>query len=211
MITTCLIFVVAGGVAVGLLVGGGPPGEDEPPPPPPHAARAKQHAAAAPAAQGLTLIPCRPADTTAAGARSIDRIVGIGVKLRAFCVKSKILPIDVARTSVVPNEPRPNVSSTNLRMLPNSYCEWRSFRRDVRRDDEHGHAKSQLTGPVELRRHVMVEKAAPVVPHDDDRRRIPVRALPIALTTDATHAGPFVFAFVGVRMVGVDLIGNHPR
>jgi hypothetical protein len=50
-----------------------------------------------------------------------DRADGMGAKGSGFCPRFKILPMEVARTSVVPSEPRSNVSSMYFRTLPNSY------------------------------------------------------------------------------------------
>ena len=87
-------------------------------------------------------------------------------------------PMDFARASVVPSEPSPNVFSINFRMLPNSYCVCEIVPGvDVRRDDEHRNAETQAAGVVEERRRDVIVETAPVVPHDDDGRRVPVAAL----------------------------------
>ena len=110
-----------------------------------------------------------------------------GLNARGFWVKSNASNISVARTSVVPIDAMPKFSSIVLRMLPNSYEYVNVSRFRVRRDDQARNANPQAA-IVELRRTDVVVPPAPVVPQDDDGRRLPLRT-PADRVNDRRHPG----------------------
>ncbi len=115
-----------------------------------------------------------------------------------------------ARTSEVLSRSRFQLSSMNFRMLPNSYWVlWpdKALAR-VRRNDKARYAKSKPLS-VDLRRRDMIEFATPIVPDDNDRRRLPIRTLANRINNLCYPRWSRVAVIS--RMVRIESVGNHPR
>ena len=78
----------------------------------------------------------------------------------------------------------------------------------IRRDDQQGDAKPEAV-VVFVRRSDVIVEAAPIVPHDEDHRRVPKLAL--ADGVDDRRDPLFAVGTVAARVVGVDVLRDHPR